>query len=173
MSLVNVPFFDTIYGLRPTSYPRPPYLGMASMASFSSPSATNLLRVSTGIAYRFSLASDLCSNSLGFCFGRAHRSPAKRAFHVPWWFTFVFFRTPDLLRSYGQIYRRGALLEYLILSFLSSDGFGDLLYILHFILTPGLSDTPVRPLPLLCLSLLRFRCYLFLWRVFCRFPLLF
>ena len=69
MSLVNVPFFDTIYGLRPSSYPRPPYLDMASMASFSSPSATNLLRVSTGIAYRFSLASDLCSISLGFCFG--------------------------------------------------------------------------------------------------------
>ena len=69
MSLVNVPFFDTLYGLRPTSYPRPPYLDMASMASFSSPSATNLLRVSTGIAYRFSLASDLCSISLGFCFG--------------------------------------------------------------------------------------------------------
>ena len=67
--LVNVPFFDTIYGLRPSSNPCPPYLDMASMASFSSPSATNLLRVSTGIAYRFSLASDLCSISLGFCFG--------------------------------------------------------------------------------------------------------
>ena len=50
------------------------------MALFSSPSATNLLRVSTGIAYRFSLASDLCSISLGFCFGRAHRSPVKGLF---------------------------------------------------------------------------------------------
>ena len=85
----------------------------------------------------------------------------------------MFFRTPDLLRSYGQIYRRGALLENLILSFLSSDGFGDLLCILHFISTPCLSDTPVRPLSLLCLSLLRFMCYLFLWRIFCCFPLLF
>ena len=84
----------------------------------------------------------------------------------------VFSHTRPLA-SYGQIYRRGAFLEYLILSFLSSDSFGDLLRILHFISTPCLSDTPVRPLPLFCLSLLHFRCYLFLRRVFCCSPLLF